>query len=475
MASIVSQDCPEPFEVILVTSGTDRTAAIAREQFTTVTVVELDHPVLPGEARNAGLARARGTFVSFPGSHIELPPGSLKARLRAHRRGYAMVTGVAVNGTDTPAGWASYFLDHHEGLPGHRPARIQGPPAHCSYARVPLLEIGGFPEGVRTAEDTEVNRALVRRGYVAYREPEIQFLHRSPCRTPWKLVRHHFRRGRGIGRLVVQANREQGRFLYSEAARQRLIRYLPDRLSRIALNVRRADPALKPHYDDVRLLIALGAFASWVGMWWEILRPGPGKLTILLRQPISVIALGSLDLGARTSWLIRLDRLTRRAQVIQLPPFRELAAGHLDSVAAEQHALAGDSAPDSLTVVRAAVEQRVGLAVDTVVSGPEEWCQWLVSNLPRGIAPSPKAASRLGKGLAYGARVLAIQRPGVRASVSRWGRLMLALDVAGLHGAIVSVLKAPPARARDGAHAMAWRQRIMRDKPAKTAREEFWA
>jgi hypothetical protein len=144
-----------------------------------IALIELPRPALPGEARNAGLRLARGTFVSFPGSHVELPPGSLAARLRAHRLGYPMVTGVVLNGTRTRAGWASYFLDHAANLP-HQPATVlHSPPAHCSYALEPLLESGGFPEDLRVGEDTAVNTALFRRGYVAYRDPRIRLTHVS--------------------------------------------------------------------------------------------------------------------------------------------------------------------------------------------------------------------------------------------------------------------------------------------------------
>ena len=75
VASVVNQECPWPFEVIVVTSGGGNGAALVRERFPEVTVVELPQPALPGEARNAGLRLARGDYVSFPGSHVELPPG----------------------------------------------------------------------------------------------------------------------------------------------------------------------------------------------------------------------------------------------------------------------------------------------------------------------------------------------------------------------------------------------------------------
>src|SRR6267143_773156 len=101
--SVVEQECAEPFEVIVVISGRDRSADIVRDKFPAVTVVELSRPALPGEARNGGLRLARGTYVSFPGSHVVLPPGSLAARIGAHEMGFDMVTGTAVNGTETRA------------------------------------------------------------------------------------------------------------------------------------------------------------------------------------------------------------------------------------------------------------------------------------------------------------------------------------------------------------------------------------
>jgi glycosyltransferase involved in cell wall biosynthesis len=283
VASVVNQSCPEPFEVIVVASGTDRTAGVVRKRFPGVTLIELPRPALPGEARNAGLRAARGSYVSFPGSHVELPPGSLAARLRAHRLGYPMVTGVVLNGTPTWAGWASYFLDHAANLPDQPATVLNHPPAHCSYALEPLLELGGFPEDLRVGEDTTVNTALFRRGHAAYRDPRIQLTHHSPCRNLWRLVRHHFVRGRGFARITLRDTAKDNALLNRRFLKTRLLQYLPRRLSWTSRSVW-GSPEHRRRYARVFPLVAAGSVAAWMGMWYEILRPIPGKLRILLGE-----------------------------------------------------------------------------------------------------------------------------------------------------------------------------------------------
>ena len=271
--SVVEQECPAPFEVIVVTSGTDRTAQIVRDNFPHVTVIELPVPALPGAARNVGLRAARGDYVSFPGSHVELPPGSLAARMRAHQLGFPMVTGSILNGTQTSAGWASYFLDHSGALPGRPSGELTGPPAHCSYDREILLDAGGFPEDMRAGEDTVVNVRLNRRGYRAYREQQVSLVHRSPCRTLVRLIRHHFSRGRAWGRILIAEARGYGS----------LLGYVPRRMESTTLNVAEWGGDLEATYRRVRPLVAAGIVAAWLGACFEITL---GRL--VRRRPIAV-------------------------------------------------------------------------------------------------------------------------------------------------------------------------------------------
>jgi glycosyltransferase involved in cell wall biosynthesis len=269
--SVVEQRCSYPFEVIVVTSGHDRTAETVRRRFPAATLVELPGPALPGEARNAGLRVARGEYLTFPGSHIELPQGSLEARVRAHRRGFDMVTDTVINGTRTRAGWAAYFLDHAECLPGRPSSELAWPPGHCSYPRQALLELGGFPEGIRAGEDTVVNTELWDRGRTAYRAGEVVIVHHSPCGSVSRLARHHYQRGRAWARIGL-GQRNGGSAAPKRSILLPLVRYPFRRLSNTDTRVRLWGDGLTSEYRRSRPLVLLGIASAWAGMWVELLR-----------------------------------------------------------------------------------------------------------------------------------------------------------------------------------------------------------
>lgn len=366
--SVVNQEMPEPFETIVVVSGSPRTASIVREHFPKVHLIDAPMPLLPGEARNAGLQVAQGEFVSFPGSHVELPPGSLAARLRAHRAGFVMVTGVAENGTMSRAGWASYFMDQHGGLPGHRRAVLDRAPHRCSYARDPLLAIGGFPSGTRTAEDTAVNERLFRQGYVALREPAIRFTHRSPCRTPWRLVRHHFRRGRGLGWLLLQNPEKSGGNGLRSIYRSHGLGYLKGWRSAIERGVQSADPAFLPRFERVRPLILVGTLAAMTGLWFELLRPQRGKWSQITGRARSTIVVIEESRHRPEMYVARIDVVTHEFRGVAFPPEVLLT----DPDGRRRHlanAIAAEIGPDRLALdrIRDMVTRAIDLPVDEVV------------------------------------------------------------------------------------------------------------
>jgi glycosyltransferase involved in cell wall biosynthesis len=195
-----SQELDEPFEVIVVGSGSDETLSRAA-RFPGVRCFQLPDPALPGEARNIGLWAARGEYVTFHGTHCWLAPGSLAARVRAHDEGWGMVTGSVINGNRSHAGWASYFIDHFAQVPGRPAAALNGPPGYASYLTDDVRSIGGFPPDMRAVEDTVVNIALAHSGKRSYFDPSACFYHASPASTFRQLLAHRVPSGRALGRI----------------------------------------------------------------------------------------------------------------------------------------------------------------------------------------------------------------------------------------------------------------------------------
>jgi hypothetical protein len=217
---------------------------------------------------------------------------------------------------------------------------------------------------VRTGEDTAANRALVRRGYVAFRDPAIRFVHRSPCSTTGELMRHHFKRGRGWGRLLVAEYRETGGLLNRTVLRTRLVEHLPKRLRRINQNVAMADPELADALVDAFPLVVCGAVASWAGQWWELFRPAPGKVDILLGTPVLNLLVGDTSVESRAR-LVQVDLVNGRVTPKEVPTDLQLrldAGAAIPLATAWERMLAGSSSQSRLGV--GAFREAAGATLD---------------------------------------------------------------------------------------------------------------
>lgn len=324
--ALLDQKVDEEFEIIVVCSGSDDTSRLVREQFPAVRCVQLPASALPGEARNAGLWMARGEYITFPGSHVRVLPGSLSARLRAHDEGWDLVTASVVNGNPTPAGWASYILDHAAQLPSRPSGEFEGVPGHASYTTQDVRAVGGFPENVRAGEDTAVNRRLFFAGKRTYFEADASFAHASPSTNAAQLMRHHFQRGRALGRIIRASNDKSTR------ERLRATKSLPARRIRFINNaLEYADADLRKRYRKVRLHVMAGAVAAATGTWYQLIagdRTTPttrapsvpksgtsGPLLVLSGRP-GEAATGLLSAGTAAHAANRLQTFTRYAQTV---------------------------------------------------------------------------------------------------------------------------------------------------------------
>lgn len=327
IGALVDQEVGDPFEVILVDSGTDDTVPRIRAKFPSVRCVHLPDPALPGEARNAGLLMARGEFISFPGSHVWLTEGSLQARLDAHDEGWSMVTGLVHNGNTSRAGWASYFLDHQARMPGRPSGEIRGAPGSASYVTEDVRRLGGFPEDMRAGEDTVVNQALYGAGRSVYLRAEATFFHASPCRSLSDVARHHYKRGRGLGQILAAEVR--GRWATWHRLR-RTVDVSLNRIRRLGGHVAAADPETRDRYRSVRWMVRAGAVAYFVGGLRELGRSGaevdgaatPGSaVAVSPSAPLLAIGgrpgrsgIGMLNMGGAAQGAKRLATMMRYAQ-----------------------------------------------------------------------------------------------------------------------------------------------------------------
>ncbi len=200
--SVMAQEVDGEFETVAVVSGEDGTAETLRDRGD-IRVIDLGPSVSPGAARNAARNVVTGDFVVFVGSHVRLVPGSLAARLAAHRGGWAMVTGPLLDGSTGRAGRASFFLDHVASAPNRPRARLVGPPPRCSYVRFALERAAWFPD-VRAGEDTAINDRLTRARFTAGFEPDAVEIYVPDVPDVATLWRKHRQRGQALARLRAE-------------------------------------------------------------------------------------------------------------------------------------------------------------------------------------------------------------------------------------------------------------------------------
>jgi glycosyltransferase involved in cell wall biosynthesis len=392
LQALENQELDDDLEVIVVCSGTDETADRARARG--ARTIQLPGRALPGEARNAGLWAANGEYITFPGSHVWVLPGSLTARLAAHDAGWDMVTTAVVNGNTTAAGWASYLLDHAAQTPAAPSGKYVGVPGHVSYVTDQVRDIGGFPEDMRAGEDTVVNRTLTLAGKRSYLCTDAAFVHASQSTTVRHLVAHHFQRGRGLGRIIKG---QRPRATMSQL-RQNLD--LPKRrLQHIQSGVERTkDPELSRRLASVEPLVRIGALAASVGCWFELMRTtpleGPSRYAaeppaqrradapwLLVGGRPGEAARGLLAAGSPTDAINHLATLTKYAETVRpVRPALGLIATSA-TITAESGGTYTIDIPDHVVSTYSSMARRAGVGLWLVLqpgrsSLPELVARW---------------------------------------------------------------------------------------------------
>jgi glycosyltransferase involved in cell wall biosynthesis len=196
LRSLAEQKTAIKFEVIVVDSSRDGTAALVAREFPWAKLIHLDQRAYPGEARNIGIQNTSGEIVAFLASDCVADSRWVETRCRLHQEGFVGVGGAIVNANpQSVVGWANYFMEFIFSLPGRPREEIKGKIIHnLSYCREVFDRCGLFDPSLPMGEDTVFNRQMVLRGEPMIFEPEIIAGHINPTSLRELLV-HHFRHG----------------------------------------------------------------------------------------------------------------------------------------------------------------------------------------------------------------------------------------------------------------------------------------
>lgn len=189
--SACAQD--EPAEVIVVNSGGGDAACLLARAGLHVRVVESERDLLPGGARNLGIAVTTGRYVAFLAADCAAEPGWSSARLAAHRAGMAAVASALVcHRPRDPVAVAAHLSLFVRRMPLMPPEMALAYGA--SYDRRLFQLHGGFREDLSGGEDTEFHLRLPAGDRPVW-SPHIRTIHFGPTRTS-AFVSDQFRRGR---------------------------------------------------------------------------------------------------------------------------------------------------------------------------------------------------------------------------------------------------------------------------------------
>lgn len=201
LASILAQDYPGSYEVVLCASA-DTEAALPRPAPDPRLRVLAFVPRLgAAAARNRAAAAAGGRLLAFTDADVEAPRDWL-ARLAGAAEASPCVAGSVRNGTPgSVVGTAEYLLEFADLHPNRRPADVHfGATCNLLLRRETWERFGPFPEDLEGGEDTLLTVGLRRRGLFSF-APDAGVAHLN--RTQWRpFLRHQYGFGRFTSRLA---------------------------------------------------------------------------------------------------------------------------------------------------------------------------------------------------------------------------------------------------------------------------------
>jgi glycosyltransferase involved in cell wall biosynthesis len=194
-------------EVIVVDSGEDATARIVAEKFPSVKLISCDSRRYPGAARNIGIENARGRLIGFVDSDCVAAPDWVARVLDAHSAPDPVIGGVVDNASPAGVlGWAIYFCEFHQWMPGTPAGPMVEIPTCCLSVKRWALERFGPFRAQGYCSDTAFNWKLGRSGFPPRFDPAIRVAQIYEPTLAF-FVRKQLMHGRAFARMRVVEER----------------------------------------------------------------------------------------------------------------------------------------------------------------------------------------------------------------------------------------------------------------------------
>ena len=259
LESLMVQDLPSPYEVIVVDSSCDGTDVIVREEFPSVQLIRRERRTPVGAARNLGVGRAQGDVIAFFDSDCVADPGWLRHLASAHEVNVAGAGGSVVNANPASlVGWASFLMEFSRLAPSS-PRRLVSDivGCNCSYKRWVFERYGLYHDGDYAGDDMLFNRRLILAGERLLFEPRA-VVHHQNREDLGGFLRHMRHLGEGVGMVRLldgMPHAYLARTLWMAAAAY------PYRVGRIAWRALRKHPRDAWRLPLVMPLVAAGFLA----------------------------------------------------------------------------------------------------------------------------------------------------------------------------------------------------------------------
>jgi glycosyltransferase involved in cell wall biosynthesis len=208
LEALIDQRTAVTYDITVVDSSTDQTAAIVQREYPSVNLIHLETQTFAGAARNLGIKATQSTYCLMIDSDCVAEPDLIEKAINRHSEGhYAAVGGSLGNGTpNSLSGFIGYLIEFKEFMPS-APMRLEkgNPTANITYRRETLEKYGGYDNSMWLAEDILLHWKMYQNGERILFDPEIRVTHLN--KTGWRRMLGY---QINLGRLSAVARRRGG-------------------------------------------------------------------------------------------------------------------------------------------------------------------------------------------------------------------------------------------------------------------------